>query len=102
MRRKEPDDRDLYLTAFTDLNASVFFAQERLQEAEKIVERELMRRVAGSDDAFVCERCGAMVWVEIAEGEMPILVENDGRPHEDRCKPQKELFDEGSGNEAAN
>lgn len=100
MRRKESNDRDLYLTAFTDLNAAIFFARERLQEAEKVVERELMRRIAGSDHAFVCERCGEVVWVEIAEGDVPILVENDGRPHEDRCKPQKELFD-GSGKESS-
>lgn len=102
MRRKEPDDRDLYLTAFTDLNAAIFFAREQLQEAEKVVERELMRRVIGSDYAFVCERCGAMVWVEVAEREVPILVESDGRPHEDRCKPQKELFDEERGDETTN
>jgi hypothetical protein len=40
MSRTEPSRRDLYLTAFADLNASIFFTQERLQEVEKTVERE--------------------------------------------------------------
>ena len=89
----EDKARDIYLTAFTDLNAAVFNAQEMVWEAERRVERELLRRIANGEQAFVCERCGTTVWVEIAEGELPILVENAGTPHEDNCRPQGQLFE---------
>ncbi len=81
-----------YLTAFSETNSSVFSALDRLSEAEQGVKRELLKRVAGSDLSFVCERCGALVWIEIAESSALILVEADGTPHEDRCHPASEVF----------
>jgi hypothetical protein len=91
-RRQLPDDLEPYLTAFGERSSGVFSALDRLREAEHGITQELLRRLAGSDLSFVCERCGALVWLEVAEYERLILVEADGTPHEDRCRPVDELF----------
>lgn len=94
----DDDNRDFeaalepYLTAFSEMNSSVFSALDRLREAEQGIRRELVKRVAGRDLSFVCERCGALVWIEVAESSALILVEADGTPHEDRCHPSNEVF----------
>ncbi len=101
MKDNDPS-RDPYLTAFTDVNAAVFVVRELVGEAEIRVERELLARIARSNEPFICERCSELVWVELAEGGRPILVEGDGTPHEDNCRPQQELFEapnEASGEE---
>ena len=86
------DGLEPYLTAFGERSSGVFSALERLREAENGITQELLRRLADSDLSFVCERCGAMVWLEVAEYDRLILVEADGTPHEHRCRPADELF----------
>ena len=94
-RDKKPHSADAlepYLTTFGERNSGMFSALERLREAEDGITQELLKRLAGSDLSFVCERCGAIVWLEAAENEVLILVEADGTQHEDRCHPSEELF----------
>jgi hypothetical protein len=81
-----------YLTGFGEASSQIFATMERLREAEQGVTGELLKRVARSELSFVCERCGALVWVENAEHDALILVEADGTPHEDRCQPASEIF----------
>lgn len=83
------DSHDPYLNAFTDLSAAMFVAREWVGQAERRVEWELLLRVAGSEQAFQCERCAALVWVEMAEDSRPILVNGDGSPHEDHCRAER-------------